>query len=250
MRSPERDIVCISLVGGQVGKQVQRARDEHARPKAPRAGERVLRRSAAVSTRRKPRPAASSQRRQPRAPARSWSGSPRARLLRARALRSIPSASLSLEDRSDDDVAAGLGQPLEQPVDRLRRVGAVPISCPRASSRPGSAASTSASTGRPRKASAASRAPPTRTARPATSGANSTSGRTTVASGTATASFSARDRFACLAEHRRCARARRSSAARPRASITLVASWRPPRPASIAADSTFGARRSRRRRRR
>ena len=110
----------------------------------------------------------------------------------ARASRSrIAVGVLVAEDRRDDDVVVRARQPLEEPVDGLRRVGAV-AHLAVAHARAGRRARPP-----PRRRSGGrgtppppSRAPPSRTSCPGTSGANSSSGSTTTAPACATASFS------------------------------------------------------------
>src|SRR5579872_2875728 len=111
---------------------------------------------------------------------------------------------------------------------------------PRRSSRPGSSTCGSAAIGRPRKASAAARAPPATTGLSGTRVRNSSSGRTTVAPGPATASFSRAIASRVSPRTSVCSRLTFVSSTTG-ASITFVASSRPPRPASITAASTPSA---------
>ena len=110
-------------------------------------------------------------------------------------------------------------QALEQPVDA--RPGCArrprPRAGPRRSSRPGSAdLDLAPRPAAPRNASAASRAPPSRTSAPRRRGAAPlASGSTTIAPGCGDGELLARDRLARRRRARPCARGRRSSAGRP-----------------------------------
>ena len=155
---------------------------------------------------------------------------------------SIPSTSLSREDRGDDDVVAPSAAASSSQLDAVRRCARRPRSrpSPRRSSRPGSATSTCA-VDRPaeerlgRGARATSPGCATRPAsRARASASHSGSPSTTVAPGATTASFSRGDRLARLAEHVGVLERRRSSARRParrgRSSRRAARRGRPRRP--------------------